>query len=216
MMFIILQSGAAFAYGLGIGFVNSIPFGPVSFSIIETSFKRGFWQAFMIGVGALIVDVLYCTVGIFGISLIQDYAVTFFQPLGCPVLAILGARLIYLSRSGRLQQTFHPPTQKELTKNFSLGIMLFLTNPLPIGFWIFTAGYIFSYQLIGINMPDKVGFIVGMTIGTALWFFLLAKVIAWKRMTISEDTIRKISVGTGAILLAFGIYLGYRYVLTFY
>lgn len=65
-------------------------------------------------------------------------------------------------------------------------------------------------------MPDKVGFIVGMTIGTALWFFLLAKVIAWKRMTISEDTIRKISVGTGAILLAFGIYLGYRYVLTFY
>jgi L-lysine exporter family protein LysE/ArgO len=215
MMFALIQAGAAFMYGLGIGFVNSIPVGPINISIIDTSFKRGFWQAFMIGLGALIVDVGYCAIGIFGIALMRDYVVEFFQPLGFPVLASLGARLIYKGRGDQFQQTFHPATQKELTKNFSMGFMIYLTNPLAVGFWIFTAGFIFSYQMIEKNMPDKVSFIIGMTLGTTLWFFLLAKIVAWKRMVISENTIRKISVGTGIMLLLFGMYLGYQYAMTF-
>ncbi|MBX7150588.1 LysE family translocator [bacterium] len=201
----------AFSYGFAIGFVNSIPIGPISVSIIDTSFRKGFWQAFTIGLGALVIDILYCTIGVFGITVFQSQIETVFLPLGFPVLTFLGGRLVYMGIKDQSPQTFHPPTHKDITKNFSLGFILYLTNPLAIGFWVFALGVIFSYQLIRQQMHDQISFITGMAIGTTLWFFLLAKIVAWRRKTISEDTIRKISIGTGLILIACGLYLGYEY-----
>lgn len=211
----IFQVTTAFLYGLGIGFINSIPIGPINISIIDTSFKRGFRQALMIGIGALVVDIGYCSIGIFGISLLKDHLVQMFLPFGFPVLALLGGRLFYKGYNNHMIKTFHPPTQKELTKNFTLGFLIYLTNPIAIGFWIFTAGFIFSYRLIERNITVQLSFILGMALGTAAWFFLLAKVVAHKRETISEETVKKITMVTGVFLVVFGMYLGYDYALTF-
>lgn len=210
----IFQATTAFILGLGIGFINSIPIGPINVSIIDTSFKRGFRQALMIGIGALVVDIFYCVIGIFGVSLIKDYIVQMFQPLGFPVLALIGGRLVYKGYTNQMVQTFHLPTQKELTKNFSLGFLIYLTNPLAVGFWIITAGFIFSHRMIEKNMTDQLSFISGMAIGTAAWFFFLAKFIAMKRAVIAEETVKKITMITGAVLIAFGIYLGYDFLTT--
>lgn len=209
------QITMVFLFGLGIGFINSIPIGPINISIIDTAFKRGFRQALMIGIGALIVDIGYCMIAVFGVSLLRDNIEHMFQPLGFPVLAFLGGRLIYKGYNNNSVQTFHPPTQKELTKNLSLGFLIYLTNPLAIGFWVFAAGLLYSYQWLTGDLADQVTFIFGMAIGTAAWFFLLARFVAWKRMTISEDTVQKITMGTGITLIAFGIYMGYVYLLTF-
>ena len=211
----ILNIVNAFLYGLGIGFINSIPIGPINVSIIDTSFKRGFSQAFMIGAGALIVDIGYCIIAVFGVSMVQTYVEQMFLPLGFPVLSILGGRLIYKGYSGTSVQTFHPATQTELTKNFSLGFLIYLSNPLAVGFWIFAAGFLYSYKLLHHTMVEQTIFVTGMAIGTAAWFLLLAKFVAWKRATVSESTIRRITMGTGFVLIAFGIYLGLDYALTF-
>lgn len=205
----------AFLYGLGIGFINSIPIGPINVSIIDTSFKRGFHQAFMIGLGALIVDIGYCIIAVFGVSLLQNYVEHMFQPLGFPVLSILGGRLVYKSYNNTSVQTFHPATQKELTKNLSMGFLIYLSNPLAIGFWIFAAGFLYSYKLLHHTLVEQTIFVTGMAIGTAAWFLLLAKFVAWKRATVSESTIRRITMGTGFVLIAFGLYLGLDYSLTF-
>jgi len=204
----------AFFYGLGIGFVNSIPIGPVNVSIIDTSFRKGFWHAFSIGLGALIIDILYCAVAVFGVSLVEKYFLVIFQPLGLPVLTILGLRLIY---KGRKQTSAEPAiiSHKEITKHFSLGFLIYLANPLAIGFWVVVCGFIFSYELIRQNATDEFSFVVGMAIGTALWFFLLAKIIAWKKRDISEIAVRRISIGTGFVLILSGLYLGYTYLKTF-
>ena len=205
------QLSVAFAFGLGIGFINSIPFGPINISIIDTSFKRGFIQAFMIGLGALIVDILYCAIGIFGISMLHDLFLEVFQPFGMPVLLFLGIRLAVLSRRSNPFALDHPHTVKELTKNFVSGFLMYLTNPLAIGFWILTAGIIFSHGLVHRSMSDKVSFMAGMAIGTGLWFFSLAKIVAWRRKGLAESTVRKITLVTGLLLIAFGLYLGYEY-----
>ncbi|NUM79549.1 LysE family transporter [bacterium] len=201
----------AFTYGFAIGFVNSIPIGPISVSIIDTSFRKGFWQAFTIGLGALVIDIVYCTIGVFSITVFQSQIEMLFLPMGFPVLTFLGGRLMYMGFKDQYSQTFHPPTHKDITKNFSLGFILYLTNPLAIGFWVIALGLIFSYQLIRQHMHDQISFIAGMAIGTTLWFFLLAKTVAWRRKTISEQTIRKISMATGIVLIACGFYLGYEY-----
>lgn len=200
---------AAVSLGFGIGFVNSIPLGPITVSIIDTSFRRGFFPGLMIGFGALIVDVFYCVVGVFGVTIIQQQVEIWLQPIAFPVLAILGGRLIYMGCKGHIEKTHLPMTHREFTKNFSLGFLLCLTNPLAIAFWIVTLSLLFSYDVIRTDTSDKLGFIIGMTLGTSLWFLSLARIVAWRRKTMSDRTVRRISVATGALLVTIGLFLGY-------
>jgi len=199
----------AVGLGFGIGFVNSIPLGPITVSIIDTSFRRGFLPAFMIGLGALVIDVFYCVVGVFGVTLIQNQVETWVQPIGFPVLAVLGGRLIYMGTKGHIEKTHLPMTHREFTKNFSLGFLLCLTNPLAIAFWVVTLSLLFSYDVIRTDASDKMGFVVGMTLGTTLWFFSLARLVDWRRQTLADITVRRISIGTGYFLVILGLILGY-------
>lgn len=214
MAALMMQTGMAFMVGFGIGFFNSIPFGPISFSIIETGFKKGFRQAFMIGLGALVIDVLYCVVGVFGISMIKEYVETVFQPLGFPVMAVLGGRLIALGWKNDWHRGPLMAVREQNTKHFSLGFIMVLTNPLAMSFWVVTMGFLFAYGFIQSTMSDKIGFIVGMTFGTGIWFFLLARWVSWRREAVSVAVIRRISIGTGIVLVLFGVWLGYQYSLT--
>lgn len=200
--------------GLSIGFVNSIPLGPITVSIIDTSFRRGFWPAFMIGLGALVMDVFYCAVGVFGVSLFDSTMETIIQSAGFPVLSVLGGRLMYLGFKGQMEKTHLKMTHLDFTKNFSLGFVLCLTNPLAIGFWIVTLSLLFSYEMIRSEFSDKLSFVIGMGIGTSLWFFSLARFVAWRRQTISDQTIRKISIGTGFVLVALGLAVGIRFLVS--
>jgi threonine/homoserine/homoserine lactone efflux protein len=200
---------SAIGLGFAIGFVNSIPLGPITVSIIDTSFRRGFFPALMIGLGALVVDVFYCVVGVFGVTIIQRQVEFWLQPVAFPILALLGGRLMYMGLKGHIEKTHLPMTHREFTKNFSLGFLLCLTNPLAIAFWIVTLSLLFSYDVIRSDTSDKLGFIVGMTLGTGVWFFSLARIIAWRRKTMSDRTVRRISIITGGLLVAIGVFLGY-------
>lgn len=207
---------SAIGLGFAIGFVNSIPLGPITVSIIDTSFRRGFFPGLMIGLGALVVDVFYCAVGVFGVTIIQQQVEFWLQPVAFPVLALLGGRLMYMGLKGHIEKTHLPMTHREFTKNFSLGFLLCLTNPLAIAFWIVTLSLLFSYDVIRTDTSDKLGFIVGMTLGTGLWFFSLARIIAWRRKTMSDRTVRRISIITGGLLMAIGIFLGYVTIKTWF
>lgn len=210
-MMTIIQTGMAFFYGFSIGLFNSVPLGPINFSIIETSFKKGFPSAFMIGLGALVIDVVYCVVGVFGVSLVQEYVVQLFQPFGFPVLTFLGGRLIYLGWKGHLNPSDASHHPVHATRHFSMGFLIILTNPMAMTFWIVTMGFVFAYGLISSSVTDKVGFVAGMTLGTGIWFFVLARFVSWKRQTISVLSIRIVSVATGMVLVCFGTWLGYAY-----
>jgi threonine/homoserine/homoserine lactone efflux protein len=210
----VIHASMAFFYGLGIGFANSIPFGPINLSIIETSFKKGFWHAFMIGLGALVIDILYCAIGVFGLSMAREYLEFLFLPLSFPVFMVLGGRLVQLGYRGNFEVPQAVANAREMSKHFSLGFVLYLANPLAVGFWVFVMGVLFTYELIRRTMTDQLSFVIGMAIGTGLYFFVLAKFVVWRRQRISTKTIRRISIGTGVALMAFGCYFGYLWYTT--
>src|ERR1041384_3141608 len=54
--------------GLVFGFLVSIPCGPISITILNEAAKRGFFWGFMIGLGAMAMDVIYCSVAFAGFS----------------------------------------------------------------------------------------------------------------------------------------------------
>src|SRR4249920_3576111 len=50
------------------GFILSIPVGPVNLTIMNEGAKRGFFWAFMIGLGATVMEVIYCFIAFTGFA----------------------------------------------------------------------------------------------------------------------------------------------------
>src|SRR3954463_9379091 len=61
----VLTAGVA---GLVSGFVVSIPVGPINITIINEGARRGFFWACMIGLGAMLMDVVSCSIAFAGFS----------------------------------------------------------------------------------------------------------------------------------------------------
>src|SRR5256885_8625502 len=54
------------------GFVVSIPVGPINISIVNEGARRGFAWAFLIGLGATIMEVIYCAIAFAGFTQMFD------------------------------------------------------------------------------------------------------------------------------------------------
>src|SRR5438046_10121407 len=62
---------AAFT-GFVSGFLVSIPVGPINISIVNEGARRGFGWAFLIGLGATIMEVIYCAIAFAGFTHLFD------------------------------------------------------------------------------------------------------------------------------------------------
>src|SRR5947208_814862 len=50
------------------GFLLSVPVGPINFTIINEGARRGFRWAFLIGLGAVVMEVIYCALAFTGFA----------------------------------------------------------------------------------------------------------------------------------------------------
>src|SRR6266700_8317580 len=50
------------------GFLLSVPVGPINFTIINEGARRGFRWAFLIGLGAVLMEVIYCAIAFTGFA----------------------------------------------------------------------------------------------------------------------------------------------------
>src|SRR6266481_9273685 len=62
---LILVSGLT---GLAFGFLLSVPVGPINLTIINEGARRGFKWAFLIGLGAVAMEVIYCAMAFTGFA----------------------------------------------------------------------------------------------------------------------------------------------------
>src|SRR5258705_649868 len=58
--------------GIVSGFLVSIPVGPINISIVNEGARRGFSWALLIGLGATIMEVIYCAIAFAGFTQLFD------------------------------------------------------------------------------------------------------------------------------------------------
>ena len=69
----------AAATGFLSGLILSIPVGPINLTIMNEGARRGFFWAFMIGLGATAMEVIYCFIAFTGFS---SFFSSFFSSVG--------------------------------------------------------------------------------------------------------------------------------------
>lgn len=90
---------------------------------------------------------------------------------------------------------------------FVMGIMLCISSITLPASWFALVGYVKSFGAFEASVLTGFIFSVGAFTGTMLWFWLLLKLISGNKHRIAKNTINKLNVFAGIILILLGIIL---------
>ena len=205
---------AAF-FGFVSGFLVSIPVGPINISIVNEGARRGFRWAFLIGLGATIMEVIYCAIAFAGFTHLFDSRVVkaTMELVSFLLMLYLGVKYLFahsLPATSRSVESFehrlHPHTA------FWTGFVRCLGNPGVLLFWITISATFISHDWMDDTWQSKGMCLLGVTLGCFSWFTLLSFLVSRRHGHFSTSTLLRMSQFSGASLLIFALVLGGRLV----
>jgi threonine/homoserine/homoserine lactone efflux protein len=207
---VLLTAGIA---GLISGFVVSIPVGPINITIVNEGARRGFFWAFMIGLGAMAMDLIYCSVAFAGFSglFASKFMKATMELLSFLFLIYLGLKYLLTASLPATTPTveavehkLHPHTA------FWIGFVRVLGNPAVLLFWITVSATFIAHDWINDTFASKMACVLGTFFGGLAWFVLLSFLVAKGHGKFSTKALVRMAHISGAILLIAGIVLGIK------
>jgi threonine/homoserine/homoserine lactone efflux protein len=168
---VIFMMTITFLKGMAIGFLISLPVGPIAVLCIHRTLNEGRIHGMISGLGAATADVIYGFLAASGLSFISNFLIKeqlWFRLLGGLFLCYMGIRLF---RSKLIQKD----VSEDSTSYFSNYVSaLFLTLSNPSTFLALAA----IFASLGVTQTRvhhvSVGLLVsGVFIGSGLWWFIL-------------------------------------------
>jgi threonine/homoserine/homoserine lactone efflux protein len=203
----------AFLTGLVSGFLVSIPVGPINLTIINEGSRRGFRWALLIGCGSVLMESIYCGIALTGFSAFLGIPMvkSTMELLSFLFLLALSwkyflAKSIPTHTHGAdvIEQKLHPRTA------FGVGFIRVLGNPSVLLLWVTLTATFLAHGWVDETLDDRVGCVIGVASGAALWFMLLAYVVSRGHGRISSRTLLRMEHISGALLLAAALSIGGR------
>lgn len=197
------------------GFLVSMPIGPVNITVVNDGARHGFWHAWMVGLGAATMDVLYCSVGLASFSnLFTSRWMKAGMELGSfMLLLVLGWKYlrakeltIHSTAADKLEEKLHPRT------GYFTGLVRVLGNPGVLILWITLSATFLANDWIKPKPVEKALCVLGVGTGATLWFFLLSYGVSRGHGRFSSKTLLRLSHFSGGCLLIGAIFVAYRIV----
>ena len=195
--------------GIAIGLAVTAPLGPVNILVIRNAIRRGFTVALLVGLGAVVADVLYATAAAYGISWVSQLIVVYAKPLmivGGVLLVVTGVWLarkrIELSAIARDE----PQTAKVIGKMLA-AFGLTISNPGELFGFLAIFGTMSGVLRLHEDAARPPTVIAGVAIGAILWWLFLSFIVSRLKTRISERALARISRWTGILIAAFGFAL---------
>lgn len=97
-----------------------------------------------------------------------------------------------------------------IAENFIAGSLFCLSSITLPASWFIIVGYFKSYGIIDTSFLSGFSLAFGVLIGTTLWFYTLVKIVSSKSHKVRPQTLSKLNLGVGIILLLLGVFLFYK------
>lgn len=202
--------------GAVLGFVVSIPVGPVNLTVINTALRRGFLQAFLAGIGAVCADTLYATVLMAGHTAILDKPSVrqAMQITSIVVITIFGIRQLMFreekfeardeARAEKVEARWHHP------RAFLLGFVLTLSNLSLVILWATLSSLLFEREWVSPELSSRLMCSGGVFFGGAVWFTVLAFSVSRAHQKVKPRTLTLLVRSCGVVFLVFAALLAAR------
>ena len=203
------------AAGALCGFVVSVPVGPVNLMVINQALRKGFWFAFLAGLGGIFAESIYASLMLAGHSSILDKppVVLGMRVVAVVVIALMGIRSL-LTKPEKLElsavtveradQRWHHP------RSFLLGFILTISNLMLLLLWATLAALLFAREWVQPDLANRTMCVLGVFCGGALWFFLLAFFVSRAHRRVKPKTLTMMVRVCGVVFLVFAAMLAYE------
>jgi threonine/homoserine/homoserine lactone efflux protein len=192
-----------FLRGLMIGFSIAAPVGPIGVLCIRRTLAEGRAHGLVSGLGAATADSIYGFVAGFGLSFISSFLFrqqVLLRIIGGGFLCFLGVRT-FISKPAE-----HAASAKGngLVGSYASTFFLTITNPVTI----FSFAAIFAGLGVGGtsgSYSSAAVLVLGVFIGSALWWFILSSSVSVFRTKFSPHRLRWVNRISGIIITGFGL-----------
>lgn len=193
------------------GLLLSIPVGPVNVTILNEGARRGFFWAAMIGLGATVMEVIYCAIAFTGFasllggrvvkSAMELTSFVFMLYLG---LKFLMAREVPASTriEERIEEKLHPHSA------FWTGFVRVMGNPGVLVLWVVLAANFTSREWVTPDWEGKLACVGGVAASVALWFIGLSWAVSLGHKKLNKRTLLKMEHYSGIGLLVIAVVHG--------
>lgn len=202
--------------GFMAGYLACIPVGPVNVSIINEGARRGFRYAFFIGLGAVVMELIYSSIAFAGFAQLFTSPMirAIMELVSFVVVSAIGIRYL---RTREMPPTSHAVEIVEQRLNphtaFMTGFVRVLGNPATLLFWIAFAAACVAHEWVEQTWPAKISVVSGIGVGAMTWFTKLAYAVSLGHGRFSPRVLLRTAHISGALLLCAGLFMGGRLVL---
>ena len=189
--------------GLILGFSIAAPVGPIGVLCIRRTLAEGRASGFVSGLGAATADAVYASIAGFGLTYISNLLISqydWLRIIGGAFLCYLGLKIM-LARPAE-----HASAARAggLARAYASTFFLTLTNPTTIlSFAAVFAG--FGVARTGGNYASAAVLVLGVFIGSALWWLTLSGGVGVLRARFNPRGLRWVNRISGLIIGALGV-----------
>jgi putative LysE/RhtB family amino acid efflux pump len=196
----------------------SIPVGPINLTILNEGAQRGFRWAIFIGLGAAVMDAIYCAISFTGLSEFFDHGFVkaFMQVMSFVFLLFLGFKFLLAQNvnvrikldtaseklEARIEQKIHPHSA------FATGFIRVAANLGVLVAWVVLAANLMAHNLVAETLIARIACVVGVFAGTVLWFFILSYGVSRGHGRFGEKTLLRLQHISGLCLITTAVVEG--------
>ncbi len=192
-----------FFKGLVIGISIAAPVGPIGVLCIQRTLVAGRLHGFISGLGAATADAFYGLIAGLGLTFVSAFMIEeqiWLRLIGGVFLLYLGLRAFLSTPAARFGSAKTP----DHVGAYASTLFLTLTNPMTIlAFAAIFAG--FGLVSSGANYLSAGILVIGVFLGSALWWLTLSSVTALFRERIRQGGLRWVNRISGVIITCFGV-----------
>jgi L-lysine exporter family protein LysE/ArgO len=192
-----------------LGLSLAAPIGPVNAAQLDKGIRFGFFHAWLVGLGAMAADAIFMLLIYFGSAhlLSTPFMKTFLWSFGAFVLLYTGIESI--KHAGSIL-TRSEGKDERISKSFTSGFLMTLSNPLSILFWLGIYGSILAKTAETYGAWELLLYSSGIFIGLMVWDVVMASVASTFHKYINDRLLIVISQLAGLALVGFGLYFGWQ------
>lgn len=194
-----------------LGISLAAPVGPINLEVMKQGIQRGFWHAWLVGLGGMSADIGFMFLIYFGIShYLTSYEVqTFLLCSGSLMLGFLGMQSMKIQPNLETQ----PDTmtrKKPLSYSYIVGLLIAGVNPINLLFWLGVYGSVLTERLESLGEEYALIYSCMIFVGIALWNLLIVLTVHFGKTLLNPIVLRLITITAGLVLIGYGIHFGWQ------
>jgi len=188
-----------------LGLSLAAPIGPINAAQLDKDIKKGFWHAWILGLGAILADAVYMALVYFGVVhfLEMDFMKTFLWLFGFFVLTYTGIETVL--SAGKLVIDERKANDSHFS-SFLSGFLMSISNPLTILFWLGIYGSVLANAADKYDIQHLILYSSAIFFGILCWDITMALVSSSFRKFLTQPILVLISALSGLSLICFGVY----------